>query len=155
MLIGIVGLSGCINSNNTNKTVVKNNSTIQLAPVDSPIFSNQYVSFKKPTDLTIIDDSNSSQLNIKIKSEDKLIVEINSVTNDTKFVNSLIAQSNNTTVANKTAYEFSDPTAIQLYIPVSKSNGKTTVIRIYVSPDYLPDYNLIKDSFVIIRAPPH
>ena len=154
LITGIVGLSGCTSSNNTNQTTLTNNSTVQPASVDSSMFSNQYVSFTKPTDLTITDDSNSTQLDIKLRSGDKLIVEINSATNDTKFVNSQIAQSNNTTVANKTAYEFSDLTTIQLCIPVSKSNGKTTAIWIHCSQDYLPDYNLIKDSLAINKNPP-
>ena len=151
--MGIVGLSGCTSSGNNTNTTVANNTSVQLTPVDSPIFSNQYVSFKKPTDLSITDDSNSTQIDIKLRSGDKLIVEINSVTNDTKFVNSEIAQSNNTTVANRTAYEFSNSTTIQLYIPVSKSNGKTTAIWIHGTTDNLPDYNLIKDSLLINKIP--
>lgn len=152
LITGIVGLSGCTSSNNTVKTIVANNSTVQPAAVDSPIFSNQYVSFKKPSDLTIFDDSNSSQLDIKMQSGDKLIVEIKSVTNDTKFFNSTYPQSN-ITVANKTAYEFSDNATIQLYIPITKNTGKTTAIWVQCSTDYLPDYNLIKDTLVIYKNP--
>jgi hypothetical protein len=153
----IVGISGCTNYSNSTKPNTTNTSQ-QTQPVAVPIvnnstFENNYIKFTIPTNITVQDKSNDTALDVELIQGEKSIGSVHSVKNSHEFINDLISQSNNTTVAGKKAYEHSDPAIIQSYIPVGKNQSDEIDIMIQFDPSYIPYYDLIKDSLVIKKAP--
>ena len=152
MVLGIVGFSECISSEK-NTTSKQNKSNLSQTASDNSIFENQYISFKKPTGLVIVDKSNDTSLDIKFYQNNKFIGVINSETNSYNFFVSEIAQNNKIKVAGKTGYEFSDPTTIKLYIPLTKSNDNIIAIWIKFDRSFSSAHNLIKPNFIIKKNP--
>jgi hypothetical protein len=152
LILGIVGFSECINSEKN--TTSNQNITNQSQPaIDNSIFENQYLSFKKPIGLMIVDNSNDTTIDIKFYQNNKFIGVINSATNSQDLFYSEIQLKSKIKVSGNLAYEFSDPTTIQSYIPISKTNDKITAIWIKFDRSFSPAYNLIKPNFIIKKNP--
>lgn len=145
LIAGAVALSGCVapSVNDTNNTTQQN--TTQTAASTNNTYQNKFVSFTKPDGLTITDNSNDTSLDVLFKQGDTFVAEINFSSTGQDYVNDIIAQSTKTTIANKTAYEFSDSTNKQAYI----DGG----ILIRFNSNYMAQYNTVKDSLVIFKNP--
>ena len=73
-------------TNTTNTTPPTTTQKVQPATVnDTSMFENQFVKFKKPTDLTIKDVSTDNKLDVLFYQGDKLMGEVNSATTTTKY----------------------------------------------------------------------
>lgn len=144
LIVGAVALSGCVapKVNDTNTTP---QNTTQTAASTNNTFQNKFVSFTIPDGLTIQDNSNDTSLDVMLKQGDTFVGEINFSSTGEDYVNDIIAQSTKTTIANKTAYVFSDSTTKQAYI----DGG----ILIRFNSDFIAPFNTVKDSFVIIKNP--
>lgn len=144
LIVGAVTLSGCVAPKVNDKNTTQQNTT-QTAPSMNDTFQNKFVSFTKPDGLTIVDNSNDTSLDVMFKKGDTFVGEINFSSTGQDYVNDIISHSTKTTIANKTAYEFSDSTNKQAYI----DGG----ILIRFNFDFMTQYDTVKNNFVIIKNP--
>lgn len=154
-LILLVVIGGMISPDNTTNNISTSvNTSSKTTTVDSSTFENQFISFKKPTDLTIKDNSNTTKLDVLFYQGETLMGEINSATTTTANINAMLSDGSNTTIAGKTATEYSDSASVGAYIFLEKNNnGEKMVMFIDFDPSYSSDYTLIKDSLTIKQNP--
>jgi hypothetical protein len=161
-LIVIAAIGGALLPDKTTTNVStpsSTNTTISTPATNTSTgttFSNQYISFTKPTDLTITDNSTSNQLDVQLWKDTTIIGEISSSAfSPTDYSNTLALGSTSTTIAGKPAEEYSDSGSQGVYINLGTlKNGDKIIINIDFDPAYTTDYNLVKNSLVIKQTPP-
>ncbi|MGZ7136230.1 MAG: hypothetical protein ACXVHY_10165 [Methanobacterium sp.] len=139
LILGVILISGCTN-NPTNQTA------------SSGYFENQFVKFELPAGVTAKDTSNDTSFDIILYKNGNSIGEIDSEVNPQQAIDAIDGY--NTTFAGKNAVESNDEFGSQLYIKIrNDTQGNSVGIRISLDPGYSKDYEVIKNSFVIKKAP--
>ena len=133
-------------TNTTISTPVTNTST-------GNTFSNQYVSFNKPSDLTITDHSDDKHLDIVFEQGSHLAGEMSTetLTQDilnTDYPNSLPS------ISGKSANGYNDETGAGSHITIGTVNGGNFGISTNFNPSWVSDYQMIFNSLVIKKNPP-
>jgi len=117
-------------------------------------FQNQYISFTKPSDLTVTDNSTSSQLDVILLDGSNIVGEIQSNGMNPSSYSAAVSGGKSITVAGKPTIETSDSDNLDAWITYGNSQGYRLVMDINFDPSNSADYNIVKNSLTIKQSPP-
>lgn len=152
VIVFIVAISGCTSSNTTSTSGNQTSTESQ-----SNVFENKFISFDKPDNLRIVDESNDTYLKVRFYNGDEMVGDIQGYgTSKTKAdVDNIVSLSKGElTVAGYRASTDGDSSGSQTIIFIPDDNqGAKAMIQIYFDSEFVTKYQEIRDSLVIKQIP--
>jgi hypothetical protein len=151
VLVLVVLVSGCMNSGNSDKS---GNSNITAT---NKVFENQWIKFKYPGNLNVVDKSQNDSIDVLLIREaadqnNILTGEIQNSVNDKNSMIKVNKQLNSTfeTIASKEAISYNDSSGRSAYIFLEGDKG----IWIDFDPAYESAFQMVKNTILIKKIPP-
>lgn len=140
------------NSTDSTKTYSPNLNTFNSTY--SP-FENKFVSFTKPGNLKIEDNSTNTKLDVMFYDDDELVGQMISIITTERNIKGMITLSNeSTTIAGQNAVAYLDSGAIGAHIFINDNDkGEKMIINIDFDPAFPTEYNILKNILVIKQNP--
>jgi hypothetical protein len=140
-LLLIISVSGCINSNNSNKNV------------SNTFFENQWIKFQYPSNLKVQDSSNNTSCSVSLYEVSNLAGNINFQVNDKNKILNIYPDAQKTTIAGKEAITGNDETQLFAYVFLNNNTSKNLELVMDFNGAYESAFNVTKNSLEIKKVP--